>query len=381
MPHVDVAVIGAGQAGLAVGYFLARHRMRFVILDGASAVGDSWRRRWDSLRLFTPARCNNLPGLPFPGAPDDLPGKDDVVRYLTDYAAHWELPLQLDTHVMSVRRPHAGGAFRLETSVGEYEADQVILATGPFHTPRVPPFAGGFSGDVVQLHSSAYRNPEQLPDGGDIVIVGGGNSGVQIASELARQRRTWLSIGTALKRLPQHVLGRSLFWWLDTSGFMNVTVDSRLGRRARTREFLIGDSPADVARRDGVMLTGRALAASGTTLRTADHTLDLRAVIWATGFTPDFGILDPAWLDVACGLPQHRGVTDVPGLYVVGVPWLYTRGSALLGWVHRDAQYVVAHVAGRTRRSNGLPDASRPWDPPLATAPLTPGASEDTRQQ
>jgi putative flavoprotein involved in K+ transport len=350
LDRFEVLVIGAGQAGLAVGHYLAQQGRRLLIVDGAAAVGDSWRRRWDSLRLFTPARYNGLPGMPFPGPPDYMPGKDEVADYLASYATRWQLPLRMNTRVLSVRRPHGSTSFIIETSRGAIAADRVVLATGPFHRPRIPLLAAGLNPQVVQFHSSGYRGPAQLPLHGDVMVVGGGNSGVQIASEVAQQRRTWLSIGTRLPRLPQHVLGHSLFRLLDLSGLMNVTVNSRLGRRMRSREFLLGDAPEDLARRYGVQLTGRTEAAEGLVLRTATHRVTVSAVIWATGSSADFSLLDPAWLGPD-GQPRHqRGVTDTTGLYLLGLPWLHTRGSALLGWVYSDA----AHVAGHIRTSRAM---------------------------
>ena len=201
----------------------------------------AWRARWDSLRLFTPVRYDSLPGLAFPGEPDGYPGRDDVVAYLTDYARRFDLPVELDSPVRSV---HArDGHLVVELEDRAYEADQVVVATGPFQVPVVPGISERLDPGVVQLHSSDYRNPEALPDG-VVLVVGGGNTGFQIAEELARSRQVHLAVGSRQLPLPQRVLGRDLFRALDATGLMRTTVTSRVGRRMKDRETLVGSSPA-----------------------------------------------------------------------------------------------------------------------------------------
>jgi putative flavoprotein involved in K+ transport len=346
---LDVVVVGGGQAGLAIGYHLARRGLRFVILEAGPGVGAAWRGRWDSLLLFTPRRYDSLPGLPFPGDPDGYPGRDEVVDYLEAYVEAFDLPVRLNSRVDSVASPNGG--FQLRLDAGDVvTADQVVVTTGPFTTPFVPAFADGLSGSVVQMHSTGYRNPKVVP-AGTVLVVGGGNTGYQIAGELARQGRdVHLSIGSRQTPLPQRVLGRDLFWWLTKLGVFGKTVETRLGRRLRERLPLIGESPRK-AQRAGVTLRARATAAEGRTVRFADGTeLDVDAVIWATGYRPDYG-----WIhaDVADdrGRPVHRrGVTAVPGLYFLGLEWQWTRGSALLGWVKDDAAYVAEQVAAYAAR-------------------------------
>src|SRR5436190_2734518 len=178
----QVAIVGAGQAGLALAYFLRQQARDFVILERAGHVGPQWRGRWDSLRLFTSRRYDSLPGFPFPGAPDGYPSRDEVMGYLEAYAQAFDLPIKFQTDVQALRQD--GDGFALQTSSGSVFADQVVVATGPFQEPRVPEFAGSLSDDVVQLHSTAYRGPSDLPAGRTLVI-GGGNTGYQIAEELA----------------------------------------------------------------------------------------------------------------------------------------------------------------------------------------------------
>lgn len=344
----DVLVIGGGQAGLALGYHLSRQGRSFLILDAAHLVGDAWRRRWDSLTLFTPARYSALPGLPFPGDPDHLPGKDEVADYLELYARTFALPIRCGEVVRAVRPLAGGSGYEVETERVRYEAKQVVIATGPFQRPFVPAFAAGLAPDVVQLHSSEYRNPAQLPARGVTLVVGGGNSGVQITAELAASRPTVLAVGEPLRRLPERVLGRSIFWWLERAGAMNVTVDSRLGRQASTRELLIGRSPGMIARELGVRIVGRAGRAEGRRVVTLDgEEIEIAAVVWATGFRADFTFLEAPVLDER-GRPVHRrGVSDLPGLYFLGLSWQHTRGSALLGWVGRDAEYLALQLGNR----------------------------------
>ena len=211
----EVVVIGGGQAGLAIGYHLAEQGRGFTIFEAAGEPAAAWRGRWDSLELFTPVRYDSLPGLAFPGGPDSYPGRDDVVAYLTDYARHFDLPVELHSRVRSVRA--RDGRFVVELSDRTYEADQVVVATGPFQVPLAPAIANDLGGDVLQLHSSAYCSPDGLPDG-PVLLVGGGNTGFQIAAELSRSHETHLAVGSRQTPLPQRILHRDLFRYLEASG-------------------------------------------------------------------------------------------------------------------------------------------------------------------
>lgn len=343
-PRHDVIVIGGGQAGLAMGRLLQRAGRDALILDGGLRVGDSWRARWDSLRLFTPARHDALPDLPFPAAPEHLPGKDEVAEYLDTYARTFSLPLALDEPVRELR-VLGPRQFQLTTDHALYRARHVVVATGACHTPRVPGISRALSPRIAQLHSHAYRAPSQLPRG-PVVVVGAGNSGVQIAAELARDREVTLASGTPLRPVPPRILGRSLFDWLEATGAMRVTAESPLGRRFRRVELLIGAPPRELARTHGIRLAGRVTHAAGESLVTADgarHTP--AAVVWATGYRPSYPWLRAPVFD-ADGRPRHtRGLTEVPGLAFLGLPWQHTRGSSLLGWVARDAEHLARVLA------------------------------------
>ena len=346
----DVVVVGAGQAGLAIGYFLARQGRRFTILEAGDAVGTAWRERWESLVLFTPRRYDALPGLAFPGDPDGYPTRDEVVSYLEQYAERFELPIELNSPVGSVTK--SNGAFAVELPDRRIEADQVVIATGPFHAPNTPAVSAGLAAEVFQTHSAGYRRPSDVP-GGQVVVVGGGNTGFQIAKELARTHTVKLAIGSRQTPLPQRILGRDLFWWLTKTGLLKKTVDSRIGRRAQHRDTLIGSSPRDLKRTYGVELKPRVVGASDRKLGFADGSeLEVGAVIWATGYRPDHSWIDAAVTDTDGSLRHRRGTTDVPGLYFLGLSWQHTRGSALLGWVKDDAEFIADKIAANAAPSS-----------------------------
>jgi putative flavoprotein involved in K+ transport len=338
----DVVVIGAGQAGLAIGQFLARAGRRFLIVDGADSIAAAWRTRWDSLVLFTPRRYDSLPGLAFPGDPDAYPTRDEVIAYLEQYADTFNLPVELESPVRSLAED--GGSFVVALEDRQIEADQVVVATGPFQAPRVPALADELASDLFQTHSTGYRRPSDVPQG-TVLVVGGGNTGFQIAKELAATHPVHLAVGSRQTPLPQTFLGRDLFWWLTKTGLLKKTVESRLGRRLRDRDTLIGSSPRQL-KRDGVELKPRAVAASGRTVSFADGSeLDVDAVIWATGFRPDHSWIELPIADPDGCVRHRRGVTDVPGLYFLGLSWQHTRGSALLGWVKDDAEFLAEQIA------------------------------------
>jgi putative flavoprotein involved in K+ transport len=338
---LDAIVIGGGQAGLAMAWHLRQQNQRFLVLDAGPAVGHSWRSRWDSLMRFTPARYDSLPGMAFPAPADTYPTKDQVADYLRDYAAAFDLPVRLDSRVTGLRR--SGDLFEVETDALTFRARQVVVCTGPFAVPFVPAVAGGLDDAVVQLHSSRYRNPGDLGDG-PVLVVGGGNSGMQIAAELAGTRPVDLAIGTRFPTLPQRVLGRDLFWWLTRSRLLNLSTGTRLGRRLSSKETVIGTTRRRL-RRAGVTLRPRLLDADGKTVWFADGTSqDVGSVVWATGLRPDHSWLRiPGVVDNG-RIIHRRGVTDVPGLYFLGLAWQHTRGSALLGLGSDDARYIAQHI-------------------------------------
>jgi putative flavoprotein involved in K+ transport len=338
----EVVVVGGGQAGLAIGYFLAQQGRDFKVLEADRVRAAAWRARWDSLKLFTPVRHSSLPGLPFPGDPDSHPTRDEVVAYLTDYARRFELPVELGSCVRSIRR--IDGSYLVELDDRTYEADQVVVATGPFQVPFVPAIAERLGPAVVQLHSSAYRTPADIPEG-VVLVVGGGNTGFQIAEELSASREVHLSIGSRQTPLPQRLFGRDLFWYLEATGLIAKTTASRIGRRMQGRDILVGSSPRALRRRHGVRLHGRAVDAAEHTVKFSDgEKLDADAVIWATGFRVDHSWIDAPVFDDDGRVVHRRGVTESPGLYFLGLSWLHTRGSALIGWVKDDAEHIARQI-------------------------------------
>jgi putative flavoprotein involved in K+ transport len=348
----DVVVIGASQAGLAIGYHLAQRGVRFAILDAGSDVGQVWRSRWDSLRLFTPAQYSGLPGMAFPSPKDTYPTKDDVASYLESYVSAFDLPVKLNAKVTSLTGRE--GEYVVRTAEEGFTADQVVVATGPFQVPFLPPVTRELDDKVFQIHSADYRRPTQLP-AGEVLVVGGGNSGFQIAEELAATRKVSLAVGQRAPSLPQRLLGKDLFWWLSGVGFMKVSTDSRLGRKLAKRDVLIGSSPKGI-RRLGVTLRGRLTSAVGRRVLFDDGGgQDIDAIVWATGYRSDFSWIElPAIKGPDGGIVHRRGVTDATGLFFIGLPWQHTRGSALIGFVKEDAAFIAGHVGSHLEDLAGL---------------------------
>jgi putative flavoprotein involved in K+ transport len=379
--RVDTVIVGAGQAGLATGYCLAARGRDFVIIDGHERVGDAWRQRWDSLRLFTPAAYDGLPGIPFPAPPHAYPTKDEMATYLEAYAARFALPLILRTVVTRLVRPET--RYVLSADNWCIEADHVVVATGGFHRPRVPAFASALDARILQLHSAQYRGPGQLQDG-PVLIVGAGNSGAEIALDVAARHTTWLS-GRDTGRLPLVLRGRGLrgrlFWWLASHV---LTVDRRIGRAVKRREFTHGAPLIRVRHEDfeaaGIRRVPRTIGArDGAPVLEDGSVAEVANIIWCTGFRADF-----AWIDLPVfgsdGYPVHyRGVVEgAPGLCFVGLPFLYSLGSSTVGGVGRDAEYIARYIAGprqpRPARAPGWPS-----EPALSShRPRMPAAAFDT---
>ncbi len=344
---LDVVVVGGSQAGLAMAWHLAQQGLRFMVLEAGPELGSVWRSRWDSLKLFTPAQYDALPGMPFPAPADTYPTKDPVADYLQAYANAFDLPVRLEAKVTGLRQTPEG--FEVRTADQVFRARQVVVATGPFQVPFIPPAASKLDASVTQVHSAAYRNPKVLPEG-PVLVVGGGNSGFQIAEELAATRQVDLSIAERVPMLPQRLAGRDLFWWLTRLGLLRVTVGSRLGRRVSRREFIIGSNKRRL-RKAGIRFRPRLIDAEGRTVRFADHSTleNVGVVVWATGYRSDY-----AWIQIPGVVREgrvvhRRGVAEVPGLYFLGLSWQHTRGSALLGFVNDDAAYLADRIATRRR--------------------------------
>ena len=367
---IDVLVIGAGQAGLAMGHQLRDTGLRFLLVDGHDRIGDSWRTRFDSLVLFTPRAYSALHGLPLPGDPDGYPTKDELADYLERYAAHFALPVETGTGVYRLERE--GDLFRATTTHdGVIAARAVVIATGAFQQPVIPPVAGGLAPEVAQLTPETYRSPADVPAGA-VLVVGDGATGRQIALELSDTRKVLLATGRPRRVSRDRILGRSVFWWMDRLGVMRMSPESRIGRRLRQADPFPGRHlELDRLRERGVAVTGRLAGAEGrrVTFETGERA-DIDAVIWAAGYrdrTDWVGI--PGAVDTAGRFVEDRGVTPVPGLYHIGRNWQTSRGSALVTGVGRDAAMIARHL---TESLGGSPAPVRSVDAQAGLASTTP---------
>ena len=314
----------------------------FRILEAGESVGAAWRQRWDSLVLFTSRRFDALPGMAFPGDPDGYPTRDETVAYLESYAASFELPIEFLSPVSSLVRSEEGFILSCSRRVD-------LRRTGRRCDRSIPDSVdpSGLTSAVARRATDAQRRlppPDDIADG-RVLVVGGGNTGFQIAKELSATRAVTLAVGSRQTPLPQRLLGRDLFWWLTKLGLLEKSIDSRIGRRARGRETLIGSSSRELRSRYGVTLKPRATGAKGRTVTFADGSeLEVDAVIWATGYRPDHSWIELPIFDPDGSVRHRRGVTDVAGLYFLGLAWQYTRGSALLGFVKDDARYIADQI-------------------------------------
>lgn len=353
--RVETVVVGAGQAGLSMGYHLRRRGLPFAILDGNERVGDSWRNRWDSLRLFTPARHDGLDGMPFPAARHSFPTKDEMADYLEAYAARFDLPVRTGVRVDSLVRN--GGGFIVSGGGRLLEARNVVVAMSNWQAPRRPAFAKEIDPSIVQLHSGEYRNPSQLRDGG-VLVVGAGNSGAEIALEVARHHPTWLS-GRDTGHVPFRIDGlpaRYLLADLVLRGAFHrvLTVRTPMGRKVRSKVLahgmpLVRTRPEDLVAA-GVERAPRTIGTrDGSPLLEDGRVLEVENVVWCTGFDPGFSWINLPVLEEQ--EPRHeRGIVrDEPGLYFLGLAFLYAASSSMLHGVGRDAQRIAGAIATRAR--------------------------------
>jgi putative flavoprotein involved in K+ transport len=366
-------VIGGGQAGLSVGYYLARQRRRFVILDASQRVGDAWRQRWDSLRLFTPAVFDGLVGMKFPAPSFSFPTKDEMADYLEAYARRFQLPIRSGIRVDRLTR--VGSRYLVEAGAGRFEADHVVVAMSSYQVPRIPAFAEDLRADILQLHSSQYRSPRQLKPGG-VLLVGAGNSGAEIAMEVVREHPTWMSgrntghvpfriDGLAARLVMMRFLFRVVFHRL-------LTVGTAIGRRARQRMFtqgapLIRVQPRDLAAAGVQRVPKVRSVIEGLPSLEDGRMLDIANVIWCTGFGNGL-----SWIDLPIfepdGEPRHcSGVaTDEPGLYFVGLHFLHSFSSTMIHGIARDAKRIADAIGARSQ-PNAV-SASIPSDRCMPTA-------------
>ncbi len=372
--YKDVAVIGGGQAGLSMSYHLSQQGVEHVVLEQADCIADSWRQRYDSLALITPNWMNGLTGLTFPGEADSFGVKSDVISYLENYAVFTKPPLQLGCRVTAVNRSSAG--FVIDTTSLSLRARHVVLATGPFQQPKFPDFYRATTGQVCHLHSSQYRNPQQLPPG-DVLVVGSGNSGVQIAVELARQSNVFLSRERDAA-IPRRIRGQDFvgilpkfgindrhiddqdrdrvadfMWWMDKFGLYEMPIGTPLGQiLGRGSDPYIGESMTSVLKSTDIVLMDKVVDMHGDTVVFADgKELQPRSVIWCTGYQHDYGWVHAPAFDDRFAPMHERGVTRVPGLFVLGLRWMHMADSGLLRGVGRDAAYLSSQIAAVMKKS------------------------------
>ena len=367
--RINTVVIGGGQAGLAVGYHLQRRGVPFVILDASARAGDAWRNRWDSLRLFTPARFSGLDGMPFPADPHSFPTKDAMGDYLETYARHFQLPVRNGVRVERLSR--LGDRFLVVACDHQFEADNVVVAMSGWQRPRVPAFASELNPRIVQIHSFDYRNPSQLQPGG-VVVVGAGNSGAEIALDVVPGHETWLAgpdtghvpfriEGLVAQKLLVRLVLRVLFHRI-------LTVKTPIGRKARAKmlhrgEPLVRTKPQDLVAA-GVKRVSRVVRVeNGLPVLEDGRVLDVANIIWCTGFHSGFSWIDLPVFD-ADGDAKHEAgvVTSEPGLYFVGLKFLYAASSAAIHGVGRDAARIADRISATRRNA----DEARVPDPGAA---------------
>lgn len=352
--QVHTIIIGGGQAGLSVGYHLSRRGLPFLILDANERIGDSWRQRWDSLRLFTPARFDALAGMPFPAPAYSFPTKDQMADYLETYAARLNLPVRNGVRVDGLSKQ--GDRFVVMAGDQRFEADNVVVAMSNYQKPKVPPFAPDLSPDIVQLHSSQYRDPSQLQEG-DVLIVGAGNSGSEIALELASRHRVWIS-GRDTGHIPFRIHGlaaRLFLFRLVLRGLFHrvLTVNTPLGRKVRPTVISEGGPLIRVRSKEmtevGIERVPRTTEVrNGLPVLADERVLDVANVVWCTGFHPGFSwIRLPVLGEIE---PMHESgiVPSQPGLYFVGLDFLHAFSSTMIHGVGRDAERIVKAIAART---------------------------------
>jgi putative flavoprotein involved in K+ transport len=369
--RINTVVIGGGQAGLSVGYHLQRRGVEFVILDASARVGDAWRNRWDSLRLFTPAKFSGLDGMRFPAPPNSFPTKDAMGDYLERYARHFQLPVRCGVRVERLSR--LGDRFLVVAGNQEFEADNVVVAMAAWQRPRVPTIARELNPRIVQLHTFEYRNPSQLQPGG-VLVVGAGNSGAEIALDVVGGHETWLA-GPATGHVPFRIEGlvaRLLLVRLVLRVVFHriLTVKTPIGRKVRAKmlhrgEPLVRTKPQDLVAA-GIKRVPRVVGSEGGLPILEDgRVLDVSNVIWCTGFNSGFSWIDLPVFDANGDAKHDSGVvTSEPGLYFVGLKFLYAASSSAIHGVGRDAARIADRISATRRNA----DEARVPDPGAGAA-------------
>ncbi len=342
----DFIVVGAAQAGLSMAYHLNQQNRSFLILDKENEIGASWLNRWDSLKLFTPTEFNHLEGLDFPAPKGHYPSKYEVAEYFKAYVEKFDFPIQLNTLVKKIDK--VNGVFHLRTNQGDFYSKNVIIGTGPFHIPYTPAFNKKIDTEIIQIHSNFYKNPNQLKSG-NVLVVGGGDSGYQILDEISasREDQIYFSGDTSVKSLPQEILGKTLWWWFTKFGYLSFSKNSWIGKRiSRGKQPVIGTDVKEILSRPNVLPVGHCLDAEGNTIFTEKQEIkDIQTIIWATGYRPNFNWIDGLELDKDNYPIHQQGISNMKGLFFIGLPWLHTRGSATLGGIKKDAEFLANYIS------------------------------------
>ncbi|UJA77456.1 NAD(P)/FAD-dependent oxidoreductase [Bacillus cereus] len=340
----DLIIIGAGQAGLTMGYYLKQEGYNFLLLEAGNRVGDSWRNRYDSLQLFTPRPYSSLPGMALIGEKNEFPYKDEIATYLEEYARHFQLPVQLQTEVLKIRKEK--GIFELHTSTEILQTKKVIIATGGFQQPFIPSVSANLSSHVFQIHSSQYKSPSQIPQG-KVLVVGGGNSGMQIAVEFAKTHEVTMSISHPLTFLPLHFFRKSIFNWLEKLGLLYAEVSTKRGKWFQKRKDpIFGFEGKELIRNGAIKLQEKVVSASENNIMFQNGSAySAESIIWSTGFIQNYNWIEIEKVVNENGLPNHiKGISPVRGLYYIGLPWQSQRGSALICGVGKDAAYLLSEI-------------------------------------
>lgn len=340
----EYIIIGAGQSGMAFSYYLTQHNKDFLVVDANRDIGAPWLKRWDSLKLFTVAEYNHLPGLDFPHPKGYYADKYDVANYLKSYVEKFKIPIDFNQKIKVLKK--VNDHFVLESDNQTYKAKNIIIATGPFHTPFTPSFHSKIADDVIQIHSENYKSPNQLQDG-DTLVVGAGDSGVQILDEISdTNRKVYFSGDTNVKSIPQEVLGKTLWWWFSKIGFLSVSKYTWIGKIISTvGQPIIGTNVKVLFKKRNVECVGRTIdVIDEKIIFEKKESKSIKNIVWATGFKPNFNWIENVKLDKNNYPINYRGVSDIEGLFYIGLPWLYTRGSATLGGVKKDAKYLNDYI-------------------------------------
>jgi|SRR5690625_2911602 len=336
----DIIIVGRGQAGLAMGYALKKKNKHFTILDENESAGESWRKRYDSLQLFTPRNYSQLHGFSLKGKPDGFPLKNEVVDYLERFKEENDLPVNYNQKVIKLSQEN-DQKFLVFTQNQRYTAKHIVIATGAFHHPFIPKIHD--NSISFMIHASDYKNPSQIPEG-EVLIVGAGNTGIQIAAELSRTHSVLLAKSKPIKRLPQSIAGRSIFWWFEFLRVSKANPDSMLGKFLQKRDPIIGNDYEIVKKH--VEILGRVKSVNdGQAYFQGSFPKKVSSIIWATGYRNDYSWIDINGVTNEYGIPIHRyGITNKKGLYFIGLSWQSKRSSALIYGVSDDANRIAKKI-------------------------------------